>query len=117
MVSNFFTLSNKQGKTNVELEFNLSDALKYTLGFRKDKEITISSLVDYASESFNSTGHFLEVKYLPDINNGVNNMFIYCVQSEDVPVGNTISELLCIVPIDKEQGEWENCILCTTINK
>ena len=82
-------------------------ALKYTLGLGTDQEITISLSVDYTSESFNSTGHFLEAKYLPDINNWVNDMFIYCDQLEGIPVGNTISELLCIVPIDKKQGEGE----------
>ena len=34
-------------------------------------------------------------------------MFIYCDQLEGISVGNTISELLCIVPINKEQGEEE----------
>ena len=44
---------------------------------------------------------------MPDVNNGVHDMLIHCDHSEGVPVGDTISELLCIVPIDKEQGEGE----------
>ena len=50
---------------------------------------------------FNSTRHFIEAKYLPDINNGVHDMFIFCDKLEGVPVGNTISELLCTVQMGK----------------
>ena len=58
-----------------------------TFGFWKKQNLELL-LLDEVSESY-----YIEANYLPDINNGVHNMFI-CEEWEGVPVGYSISELL-----------------------
>lgn len=70
-----------------------SDALRWLLGFGKDQDLNLLSL-DQAQEIY-----YIEANYLLDINNIVHDMLIYRDELYGVLVDDSISELLCMVPI------------------
>ena len=47
----------------------------------------------------------VRAKYLPDIENGVSALYIYCNELESSIVGDSNSELLCIIPLSNQQEQ------------
>ena len=121
-----------------ELEIEITDTLKYILGLT---EITVHPLVtEYKSNYFTLTGssvdyatfnsynwfHFMNKankqgdnsfatsymgKFLPDISDGIDKMFIYCEELEMSIVGDTYGRLLAIVPLKaKDRGNAALCV-------
>ena len=65
---------------SVKLEITFSDSLKYMLGFDDDK-ITFQSENEWVQENI-EPAQSVRAKYLPDIENGVSSMYIYCNELE-----------------------------------
>ena len=88
---------------SVKLEITFSDSLKYMLGFDDDK-ITFQSENEWVQENI-EPAQSVRAKYLPDIENGVSNLYIYCNELESSIVGDSNSELLCIIPLSNQQEQ------------
>ena len=88
---------------SVKLEITFSDSLKYMLGFDDDK-ITFQSENEWVQENI-EPAQSVRAKYLPDIENGVSALYIYCNELESSMVGDSNSELLCIIPLSNQQDQ------------
>ena len=88
---------------SVKLEITFSDSLQYMLGFDDDK-ITFQSENDWVQENI-EPAQSVRAKYLSDIENGVSNLYIYCNELESSIVGDSNSELLCIIPLSNQQEQ------------
>ena len=73
------------------------------LGFDDDK-ITFQSENEWVQENIEPS-QSVRAKYLPDIENGVSNLYIYCNELESSIVGDSNSELLCIIPLSNQQEQ------------
>ena len=65
---------------SVKLEITFSDSLKYMLGF-DDNKLTFQSQNEWVKENI-EPAQSVRAKYLPDIENGVSNLYIYCNELE-----------------------------------
>ena len=88
---------------SAKLEITFSDSLKYMLGFDDDK-ITFQSENEWVQENI-EPAQSVRAKYLPDIENGVSALYIYCNELESSIVGDSNSELLSIIPLSNQQDQ------------
>ena len=72
------------------------------LGF--DNKITFQSQNEWVKENIEPAQSVRDT-YLPDIENGVSNLYIYCNELESNIVGDSNSELLCIIPLSNQQEQ------------
>ena len=114
-------------KLFVDLKLRLSSDLAYLLGFRSD--LLVFKNFDYTSVGVWNGNKRLKKHdvnlfvtkvgdFLPDITVGVSKAYIYCEQMEKSLVGDSSSELLCVIPIKREgQGTGESVCYSTPIDK
>ena len=69
-------------------------------------------------ETLITTAQSVLSDYLPDVSEGLNKIYIYCDELERVLVGDTLAELLAIIPIDwSKQGTGTGELINYSVDK